>query len=117
MSGELVIGGGGSVAVATDGRLYLTEDKPDGALYRFTPTVSQSLDDGLLEPRVAELPTERYRYFGGRATRADSTSERWVLRDSHLHRGGAARTPGRLDQRLDVVSSALESTLAGWRSA
>ena len=38
-----------AVAVATDGRLYLTEDKPDGALYRFTPTVSQSLDDGLLE--------------------------------------------------------------------
>lgn len=38
-----------AVAVATDSRLYLTEDKPDGALYRFTPTVSQSLDDGLLE--------------------------------------------------------------------
>ena len=35
--------------MATDGRLYLTEDKPDGALYRFTPTVSQSLDDGLGE--------------------------------------------------------------------
>ena len=31
------------------GQLYLTEDRPDGLLYRFTPDVWPSLDSGLLE--------------------------------------------------------------------
>ena len=39
-----------AVAVDADGeRLYLTEDRPDGRLYRFTPRSYPSLDDGLLE--------------------------------------------------------------------
>lgn len=39
-----------AVAVSsTDQRLYLTEDKPDGGLYRFTPAAYPSLATGLLE--------------------------------------------------------------------
>ena len=34
-------------------RLYLTEDKPDGALYRFTPARYPDLSEGLLEVAVA----------------------------------------------------------------
>jgi uncharacterized protein len=34
-------------------RLYLTEDEPDGALYRFTPRGYPDLSDGLLEVAVA----------------------------------------------------------------
>jgi hypothetical protein len=33
-------------------RLYLTEDKPDGGFYRFTPTAYPSLAEGLLEVAV-----------------------------------------------------------------
>jgi len=36
-----------------DRRLYLTEDRPDGRLYRFTPNAWERLDGGVLE--VAEL--------------------------------------------------------------
>jgi uncharacterized protein len=37
-----------------DSRFYLTEDRPDGRLYRFTPTTSGSIASGLLEvARVA----------------------------------------------------------------
>lgn len=32
-----------------DGRLYLTEDRPDGRLYRFTPNARGNLESGLLE--------------------------------------------------------------------
>ena len=32
-----------------DGRLYLTEDRPDGRLYRFTPNAWRRLDAGVLE--------------------------------------------------------------------
>jgi len=34
------------------GKLYLTEDKPDGRFYRFTPRAYPALDDGLLEAAV-----------------------------------------------------------------
>ena len=43
-------------AVAVDpigGRLYLTEDRGDGLLYRFTPDAYPNLDSGLLEAAVA----------------------------------------------------------------
>ena len=38
-----------AAAVATDGRVYLTEDRPDGGFYRFTPSAPQDLSVGLLE--------------------------------------------------------------------
>ena len=38
-----------AAAVAQDGKVYLTEDKPDGCLYRFTPERPQDLSAGLLE--------------------------------------------------------------------
>ncbi|CAN5643185.1 DUF839 domain-containing protein [soil metagenome] len=38
-----------AAAVAADGRVYLTEDRPDGAFYRFTPAVPGDLSAGLLE--------------------------------------------------------------------
>lgn len=38
-----------AAAVAADGRIYLTEDRSDGAFYRFTPDVAQDLSRGLLE--------------------------------------------------------------------
>ena len=38
-----------AAAVAADDRVYLTEDKGDGAFYRFTPTVPGDLSAGVLE--------------------------------------------------------------------
>lgn len=38
-----------AAAVAQDGRVYLTEDRPDGALYRFTPATPGDLSAGALE--------------------------------------------------------------------
>jgi hypothetical protein len=38
------------------GRLYLTEDKPDGCLYRFTPTAYPDLSAGLLEVATGSVP-------------------------------------------------------------
>lgn len=38
-----------AAAVAADGRVYLTEDRPDGGFYRFTPAVAGDLSAGLLE--------------------------------------------------------------------
>lgn len=38
-----------AAAVATDGRVYLTEDFPTGAFYRFTPTTPGDLSAGVLE--------------------------------------------------------------------
>jgi sugar lactone lactonase YvrE len=38
-----------AAAAAQDGRLYLTEDRPDGGFYRFTPAVAGDLSAGLLE--------------------------------------------------------------------
>ncbi|MHB1138713.1 MAG: alkaline phosphatase PhoX [Microthrixaceae bacterium] len=38
-----------AAAVASDGRVYLTEDRPDGAFYRFTPVAPGDLSSGLLE--------------------------------------------------------------------
>jgi secreted PhoX family phosphatase len=38
-----------AAAVAADGRVYLTEDRKDGAFYRFTPDVPGELSSGLLE--------------------------------------------------------------------
>lgn len=39
-----------AAAVAADGRIYLTEDRPDGCLYRFTPAnAPDDLTEGLLE--------------------------------------------------------------------
>ena len=45
-------------AVAVDpvgGRLYLTEDRPDGGFYRFTPTAFPDLASGLLEVAIVDL--------------------------------------------------------------
>jgi hypothetical protein len=42
-----------AVAVDDAGRLYLTEDQPDGRLYRFTPHAREQLASGVLE--VAEV--------------------------------------------------------------
>ena len=38
-----------AAAVASDDRVYLTEDKPDGAFYRFTPDTPGDLSSGRLE--------------------------------------------------------------------
>ncbi len=38
-----------AAAVADDGRVYLTEDRPNGGFYRFTPTAPGDLSAGLLE--------------------------------------------------------------------
>lgn len=38
-----------AAAVAGDGRVYLTEDRPDGAFYRFTPVAPGDLSGGVLE--------------------------------------------------------------------
>lgn len=38
-----------AAAVAPDGRVYLTEDRPDGGFYRFTPDTAGDLSRGLLE--------------------------------------------------------------------
>lgn len=38
-----------AAAVASDGRIYLTEDRPDGGFYRFTPVTVGDLSAGLLE--------------------------------------------------------------------
>ncbi len=38
-----------AAAVAQDGRVYLTEDRPDGAFYRFSPTTAGDLSAGVLE--------------------------------------------------------------------
>jgi hypothetical protein len=45
-----------AAAVAADGRIYLTEDRPDGAFYRFTPSVPGDLSDGLLEVATGTAP-------------------------------------------------------------
>lgn len=37
-----------AAAVASDGNVYLTEDKPDGAFYRYTPATPSDLSDGVL---------------------------------------------------------------------
>jgi secreted PhoX family phosphatase len=47
-----------SVAFDTEGRLYLSEDEPDGRLYRFTPRRWGDLEQGLLEVAVV-LPPNR----------------------------------------------------------
>lgn len=49
-------------AVAVDpqrGHLYLTEDRPDGCLYRFTPASYPSLETGLLEVACVEPRSQR----------------------------------------------------------
>ncbi len=43
-----------AAAVAADGRVYLTEDRPDGGFYRFTPDRPQDLSTGLLEVATGE---------------------------------------------------------------
>lgn len=45
-----------AAAVAADGRIYLTEDRPDGAFYRFTPTSPGDLSSGLLELATGTAP-------------------------------------------------------------
>jgi hypothetical protein len=42
-----------AAAVAADDRVYLTEDRRDGCLYRFTPTAPGDLTSGVLEVAVA----------------------------------------------------------------
>ncbi len=45
-----------AAAVAADGRVYLTEDRPDGALYRFTPSAPGDLSTGVLEVATGSAP-------------------------------------------------------------
>ncbi len=45
-----------AAACAADGRVYLTEDRPDGAFYRFTPDVPGDLSAGLLEVATGSAP-------------------------------------------------------------
>lgn len=45
-----------AAALATDGRFYLTEDRPDGGFYRFTPVAAGDLSDGLLEVATGSAP-------------------------------------------------------------
>ncbi len=45
-----------AAAVASDGRVYLTEDRRDGAFYRFTPAVPGDLSAGLLEVATGPDP-------------------------------------------------------------
>jgi len=42
-----------AAAVAEDGRVYLTEDRPEGGFYRFTPASPGDLSKGLLEIATA----------------------------------------------------------------
>ena len=44
-----------AAAVAPDGRVYLTEDRPDGGFYRFTPDQPSDLSSGLLEVACGEV--------------------------------------------------------------
>ena len=44
-------------AVAADGRVYLTEDRSDGAFYRFTPDVAGDLSSGTLEVATGAVGT------------------------------------------------------------
>jgi secreted PhoX family phosphatase len=45
-----------AAAVAADGRIYLTEDRTDGALYRFTPATPGDLSAGVLEVATGAAP-------------------------------------------------------------
>lgn len=45
-----------AAALASDGCFYLTEDRPDGGFYRFTPEVAGDLSIGLLEIALGEAP-------------------------------------------------------------
>ena len=51
-----------AAAVAADGRVYMTEDQPDGALYRFTPSAKGDLTAGLLEVATASSQVNRIRW-------------------------------------------------------
>jgi hypothetical protein len=51
-----------AAAVTADGRVYMTEDQPDGALYRFTPTAKGDLSAGLLEVATASSQVNRIRW-------------------------------------------------------
>lgn len=46
-----------AAAVGPDDRIYLTEDRPNGAFYRFTPTTPGDLSSGLLEVATGPAPT------------------------------------------------------------
>lgn len=45
-----------AAALASDGRFYLTEDRPDGAFYRFTPATAGDLSSGVLEVATGSAP-------------------------------------------------------------
>ena len=51
-----------AAAVTADGRVYMTEDQPDGALYRFTPTAKGDLSAGLLEVATDSSQVNRIRW-------------------------------------------------------
>lgn len=44
-----------AAAVAADGSIYMTEDRPDGGLYRFIPTEAGDLGRGLLEIATGDI--------------------------------------------------------------
>lgn len=45
-----------AAAIAADGRVYMTEDRPDGGFYRFTPDTAGDLSSGLLEIATGSAP-------------------------------------------------------------
>ncbi|MGI9578761.1 MAG: alkaline phosphatase PhoX, partial [Microthrixaceae bacterium] len=45
-----------AAAVASDGRIYMTEDRSEGGFYRFTPESAEDLSSGLLEVATGNAP-------------------------------------------------------------
>ena len=45
-----------AAAVASDGRIYMTEDRGNGGFYRFTPVAPTDLSSGLLEVATGSTP-------------------------------------------------------------
>ncbi|MBA2793580.1 MAG: DUF839 domain-containing protein [Thermoleophilaceae bacterium] len=71
------------------GKLYLTEDKPDGRFYRFTPRAYPSLDDGLLEAAVvAPDGTVSWREVPDPTTAETSKPTRGQVPESTPFKGG-----------------------------
>lgn len=76
-----------AVAVDPDsGRLYLTEDIPDGALYRFTPDTPSDLSAGVLEVACGSTDAVVWREIPDPA--AAGTPTRHQVADSLIFNGG-----------------------------
>jgi len=97
------------LAVASNVRSY------GGGLLRLAPMAR--VDDGLLEPRRAQLPAVVGRDAGWRPARAHPAPERRLLRCRDVHRCGPARAGGELDGRVDVVPAELAADPRGLKPA